>query len=177
VTFALLACQAVAAAGADDMQVMVQRHGPSFRVQAAATVAATLDTVWQVLTDYDHLPEFIPGLTSSVTRLRSGHRALVEQTGEARFLFFSFPIEVRLDVSESPGESISSRGVGGNLKRMSGRYDMERSGDNILVRYRGELEPDFALPRFIGSLAVRSMVEEQFTAMVAEIERRAAGAR
>ena len=177
VTLALLACQAAVAAGADDMQVMVERHGTTFRVQAAATVAAAPATVWEVLTDYDHLSEFIPGLTSSVTRLRSGDRVLVEQTGEARFFFFAFPIEVRLEVSESPGESIRSRAVGGNLKHMTGRYDIERAGGGVVVRYRGELEPDFALPRFIGALAVRSMAEEQFAAMVAEIERRAAGTR
>ncbi len=174
---ALVACQAPAAAGADDMQVRVERHGTSFRVQATATVAAAPATVWGVLTDYDHLSEFIPGLTSSVTRHRAGDHALVEQTGEARFFFFAFPVEVRLEVSESPGQSISSRAVGGNLKYMTGRYDIERSGGAVVVRYRGELEPVVALPRFIGALAVRSMAEEQFAAMVAEIERRAAGAR
>jgi carbon monoxide dehydrogenase subunit G len=177
VTLGLLACQSAVAAGADDMQVRVERHGTTFRVQAAATVAAAPATVWGVLTDYDHLSEFIPGLTSSVTRLRSGDRALVEQRGEARFFFFAFPIDVRLEVSEWPGQSISSRAVGGNLKHMTGRYDIERSGGAVVVRYRGELEPVFALPRFIGALAVRSMAEEQFAAMVAEMERRAAGAR
>ena len=42
------------------------------------------------------------------------------------------------------------------------------------LNYAGELEPDFALPPVMGTLAVRSMVEEQFGAMMAEIERRAA---
>jgi hypothetical protein len=81
---------------------------------------------------------------------------------------------VRLEVLESPSSSISSRAVAGNLKRMTGRYDLQSGDGGIVLRYSGELEPDFELPPVIGTLAVRTMVEEQFAAMVAEIERRAA---
>ena len=74
-----------------------------------------------------------------------------------------------------PGRAsrFSSRAVSGNLRRMSGRYDLKSTGGGILLRYTGELEPGFRLPPVIGTLAVRTMVEEQFGAMVAEIERRA----
>jgi carbon monoxide dehydrogenase subunit G len=165
------------AVAADDFSVDVDRNGRSFAVQAMATVAAPVALVWEVLTDYDHLAGFIPGLSLSAVTRRSGNRLQVEQKGEARFLVFSYPIEVVLEVVESPRNSISSRAVGGNLRRMSGRYDVKNSGSGVLLRYTGELEPDFALPPVIGTLAVRTMVEEQFAAMVAEIERRAAAAR
>jgi carbon monoxide dehydrogenase subunit G len=169
----LLAAQAAAGWGADDLAIDVEREGRRFAVRAAATLAAPLATVWEVLTDYDNLARFIPGLSKSAVQLRLANRVLVEQKGEARFLVFSYPIEVRLEVLESPSDSITSRGVGGNLKRMSGRYELRRVRGGILLRYTGELEPDFELPPLIGTLAVRTMVEEQFAAMVAEIERRA----
>jgi len=162
------------AAAADDLWVDVDRNGTRFAVQATATVAAPAAVVWEVLTDYDNLARFIPGLSLSAVHLRSGNRVQLEQKGEARFLVFSYPIEVVLEVLESPSNSISSRAVGGNLKRMNGRYDLKSARGGILLRYTGELEPDFGLPPIIGTLAVRSMVEEQFGAMVAEIERRAA---
>jgi hypothetical protein len=47
----------------------------------------------------------------------------------------------------------------------------------LAERYSGELEPGFGLPPIIGTLAVRTMVEQQFGAMVAEIERRAGSTR
>jgi hypothetical protein len=103
-----------------------------------------------------------------------GQRVVVEQKGEARFLFFSYPIDVRLEVLESPAAWISSRSVGGNLRRMTGRYDLETSSGGTALRYGGELEPAFELPPLIGPLAVRAMAEQQFAALVAEIERRAA---
>jgi carbon monoxide dehydrogenase subunit G len=170
----MLLFHGVVASAADDLFVDVERSGRSFAIRAEATVAAPIATVWGTLTDYDNLARFIPGMSSSAVQLRAGNRVLLEQKGEARFLVFAYPIEVLLEVLESPGDSIVSRGVGGNLRRMSGRYDLERSQGGIRLRYRGELEPGFELPPVVGTLALRTMVEEQFAAMVAEIERRAA---
>jgi len=85
---------------------------------------------------------------------------------------------VRLEVTERPPQSISSRAVAGNVRHMSGRYEIQPDADRgtVLLRYVGEIEPDFELPPLIGVAALRSTATEQFTAMVAEIERRAAGA-
>lgn len=174
---ALLTLQAAVALGADDLWVDIDRNGSTFAVRAEATVAAPTATVWQVLTDYDNLSRFIPGLSRSAVQARDGNRVVVEQKGEARFLVFSYPIEVRLEILESPTDAIVSRAIEGNLKRMQGRYELRKSAGGIQLRYRGELEPDFGLPPIIGTLAVRAMVEEQFGAMVAEIERRAAPTR
>jgi ribosome-associated toxin RatA of RatAB toxin-antitoxin module len=168
---------------ADDVSIDAERRGDSIEIRARALIAAPPALVWQVLTDYERLPGFIPGLTKSVVRERQGNRLVLEQAGEARFLVFSFPIEVRYEVIESPPGGISSRAISGNLRRMNGRYElqpaparpgMEGGRGVVLLRYEGEMEPAFELPPVIGLVAVRSMVERQFTAMVAEIERRAA---
>jgi Polyketide cyclase / dehydrase and lipid transport len=177
VMFALLAAQAGAAGSAEDLAVEVERNGQSFTVHAGATLAAPVSLVWEVLTDYDNLARFIPGMLQSAVQLRAANRVLLEQRGEARFLVFVYPIVVRLEVLESPRDWITSRAVAGNLKRMNGRYDLRAENAGVRLRYTGDLEPDFDLPPLIGTLAVRTMVEEQFTAMVAEIERRAAVSR
>jgi hypothetical protein len=61
------------------------------------------------------------------------------------------------------------------VRRMTGRYEIQPDAEHgaVLLRYAGQIEPDFALPPLIGVAALRSTVTEQFTAMVAEIERRA----
>jgi len=80
---------------------------------------------------------------------------------------------VQLEVLESPREWVTSRAVGGNLRRMYGRYELQPgAARGTLLLYYGEIVPEFRLPRFIGTAAVRGMVEQQFTAMVEEIERR-----
>lgn len=179
IALALLVAQAGAASAAEDLAVAIERKGRMFAVRARATVAAPVALVWQVLTDYEKLPQFIPGIASSTVLLRSADRALLEQHGEARFLIFSLPIEVRYEVLESPPHWIASRAVGGNLRRMSGRYDLNPNAarPGVQLHYTGEIEPDFELPPLVGGFALRSMVKEQFTAMVEEIERRAAPAK
>jgi ribosome-associated toxin RatA of RatAB toxin-antitoxin module len=171
------AAQGGSASAAQDVQIEARRHGESVEIKAHAEIAAPAGIVWQVLTDYERLPSFIPGLAKSVVRERQGNLLVVEQAGEARFLLFSFPIEVRYEVMEAPEQWVESHAVAGNLKRMNGRYDIEPGSEplKMRLRYQGLIEPAFALPPFIGVAALRSMVEEQFTAMVAEIERRAAG--
>ena len=171
----LLAVQAAPGRAAEDLSVEAERRGERVEVRARALIAAPVAAVWEVLTDYEHLPRFIPGIAKSVVRSRDGARLLVEQSGEARFLFFSFPIEVRLEVTERPPQWISSRAIAGNVRRMSGRYEIQPGAGSgtVLLRYVGEIEPDFRLPPLIGVAALRSTVTEQFTAMVAEIERRA----
>jgi len=178
----LAAAYAAPGSAADDVSIEAERRGHSVEVHARARIAAPQALVWEVLTDYERLPSFIPGLAKSVVRQRQGNRLVIEQTGEARFLVFSFPIDVRYEVIESPPDWISSRAVSGNLRRMNGRYELQpgpaRAGTpasrSLMLRYEGEIEPNFALPPLIGLVALRSMVEHQFTAMVAEIERRAA---
>jgi hypothetical protein len=174
---ALLAAQAGSALGAEDLSIEVERDGSRFAVRARATLEAPPTLAWEVLTGYADLPRFIPNLAASAVLLRAGDRAVLQQSGEARFLIFSFPIEVRLEVRESPQAWITARAIGGNLRRMDGRYDLRAAGKGVELRYTGELEPQFDLPPLVGTLALRGMVEAQFDAMVAEVERRAAAAK
>ena len=158
---------------AEELSVEATRRGERFEVRAKAELIAPVALVWEVLTDYEKLPRFVPGLSRSSVRLRQGNRLRVEQSGEARFLFFSYPIEVQLEVVERPMEWVESHAVGGNMRRMHGRYELHaREPRGTTLLYHGEMVPDFRLPRFVGSAAVRAMIEQQFTAMVEEIERR-----
>ena len=84
------------------MEVQAERIGELIHVQAQAVVQAPLSIVWATLTDYERLPEFIPGIETSRVLARDGHRITVAQTGQARFLFLSLPIEVTLVSTEHP---------------------------------------------------------------------------
>lgn len=175
VTSVLLAAGAAPPAFAgEEVHAEVRRTEDGLEVRAGALVTAPPSIVWQVLTDYEHLPGFIPGITRSVVKERRGNRLVLEQTGEARFLLFTFPVEVTYEVVESPQESVASRAIAGNLKRMSGRYDIEARGTGSRLRYAGFVDPDFDVPDFLEAAALRAMVGGQFAALVAEIDRRAA---
>src|SRR5467141_917525 len=140
----LLAVQVAPGRAAEDLSVEAERRGERVDVRARALLAAPAALVWEVLTDYEHLPRVIPGLAKSVVRSRDGGRLLVEQSVEARFLIFSFPIEVQLEVTERPPQWISSRAVAGNVRRMTGRYEIQPDADHgtVLLRYFGEIRSE-----------------------------------
>jgi len=155
-----------------EISLQVARHGDSFEVEAAAEFEAEVTLTWEVLTDYDRLSEFIPGMHSSRTVSRDIGRVIVDQSGDAKLLFFSFPMRVRLEIEEYPYERIFSRAIEGNFKEMFGAYTLEARGRRLLLRYTGSLTPDFGIPPLVGTMLVRNTMEKRFGAMVDEIVRR-----
>lgn len=145
-------------------------------------MAASLDVAWRTLTDYEHLPQFVPGLQSVRVLRRSRvdglERLLVEQRGEFRWLFYTQPVAVRMDVVQHAPTRVDARGVStpgddaAHLEYFEGRYELEPVGAGVRVRYTARIVPRFALPPLIGTLAVRQTVTTQFDAMMAEIDRR-----
>jgi ribosome-associated toxin RatA of RatAB toxin-antitoxin module len=170
--FGLLALALPVLADAADITVEVVRRDDSFEVEAGAEIPAQVDVAWEVLTDYDRLAEFIPGMTESRVVSRAGRSVVVDQRGKAGLLFFTFPIEVRLEIEESPYGRIESRAIRGNFRELTGAYDLQVRGDRLSLRYSGRLTPDFGIPPLIGTLLVRNTVEKRFGAMVDEIKRR-----
>jgi hypothetical protein len=170
----LLLCSLALAVPAPAAEVAVHatRDGDALEVVAVAEFEGEIARTWQVLTDYDRIAEFVPNLQVSRVISRGRNSAVVEQKGEARMLFFSYPINVRLAVTEHPRERVESRAIAGNFREMRNAYVLEQRGRRVWLRYTGYLVPDFFIPPFIGTLVLRRNVEETFRALVDEIERR-----
>jgi ribosome-associated toxin RatA of RatAB toxin-antitoxin module len=155
---------------AAEIIVHATRHGDSFEVDASAEIKADLKDAWKVLTDYGRLAEFIPGMQESRVVSRDGSRVVVDQRGEASFLFLTFPMRVRLAIEERPYDRVVSTAIAGNLKELHGVYHLEPRGARLQLRYEGNFTPDFGFPPLLGTLIVRTTVERRFSAMVREIE-------
>jgi len=179
-TILFLACALCVPAAAPAQQISIETsgHGDLVSVTASAEMQVDPRTACNVVSDYDHLAEFIPDMRSSRVVLRNGDELLVEQKGEFGFLFFRQPVDVTLAVVEYPPRRIVARAVGGNLREMEGRYELENLPSGVVrLSYFGRLVPEFSLPPIIGRMVVRSVLAKQFTAMVKEILRRDALAR
>ena len=158
-------------ARAADIAVNVTRNGDGLQIDANAEFDGTIARTWQVLTDYNRLAEFVPDVQSSRVISREGNLVQVEQKGEARFLFVSFPIDVRLAITKHPYDRIVSRSIAGNFQEMRGMYQLEAGQGRVLLRYSGYMVPNFYVPPLIGTLVLRHNVETSFRALVNEIER------
>jgi ribosome-associated toxin RatA of RatAB toxin-antitoxin module len=164
---------AAAPALAQRVEIETHRRNETITVEVSAEMAVDPGTVWSVITDYDHLARFIPYMRSSRVLQRDADHVIVEQTGELAFLFFRQPVDVMLEVVESPPARVAARAIGGNLRALEGRYTIESLPSGYTrLSYSGRLVPDFDVPPVIGRIALQSVMSRQFDAMVREIVRR-----
>ena len=160
-----------AGASAAKVKVEVTRHDDTFEVRAEAEIDADVVAAWSVLTDYERLPRFIPGLQESTVVSRTGSRVLVDQRGETSLLFLTFPMHARLEIDEHPYDNVVSNAIDGNFKDLSGEYRLEDLGAGMRLHFKVRFTPDFSFPPLLGTLIVRNAAQKRFRAMVLEIEK------
>ena len=180
----LIAASALAAAQglpprtwAQEIDFAIERKGEYITVNASARMQVDARIAWEVLSDYDHLAQFIPDMKSSRVVSRSGDRVLVEQKGDFGFFFYRQPVDVTLEVLEQPQRRIDARRIAGNIRDLQTRYELEASDAGVKLDYTGRFIPEFSVPPLFGMPMVRRVVERRFRAMVEEIVRRDALAR
>jgi hypothetical protein len=186
----LSALLAAAAAAAAPPEIEVRREAGVFVVRAEVELEADRRTAWLTVIDYERLPQFVPGIRSAqvLARVASGgtERLLVEQSGEFRYLWFAQPVQVWLDVTHQAPARVLARSVlpsgvsveRSTLREFEGSYLLTEVGaTRTHFVYQARFEPAQAMWPVLGTMAVRHTVAEQFRAMAAEIERRAARSR
>ena len=95
--------------------VAVERDGDTFYVRARASVAVDPRIAWETLTDYEHMPDFLPNVERSRVIARSGTRLTVEHIGQFPLFFFDIPVRVRLGIVQQPYEHIVARSEPGEI--------------------------------------------------------------
>jgi hypothetical protein len=168
-------CFAAGSALAETL-ISVEREGEAIKVTATTSVAVGRHLAWNVLTDYDHLADFVPDMRSS--RVVSGPCGPleVEQKGETGFLVWKFPVEVVLALEEEPEHLITFRSVSGNIKNMHGSWRVTRETDGVTLEYSARMETDFWLPPLIGPVLIEYDIRRKVDAVAAEMVRRSRAA-
>ncbi|MEO8274855.1 MAG: SRPBCC family protein [Thermoanaerobaculia bacterium] len=133
----------------------------SIEVEGRFAVAATQATAWRVLTDYEHMPEFISAMRVSHVRSRIEHQVTVEQESVGRLLFVSRTVRVVLDVHEVPDVEIRFEDTAhGSFESYRGSWTLENSPDATRIVYRLTARTKTSVPAFLLRNAYRRMVRE-----------------
>lgn len=121
------------------------------RLSAGIAIATPPDPIWQVLTDYEALSEFIPNLetTRRLEHPQGGIR--LEQVGADRLFRLNFRARLVLDLEEEPlAREIRFQMVEGDFKRFEGCWQLEPvSGadrSETYLRYSLTVCPPRAMP-------------------------------
>ncbi|MCJ8280195.1 MAG: SRPBCC family protein, partial [Rivularia sp. ALOHA_DT_140] len=83
------------------------------QITAKIQIPHPVEKVWQVLTDYQALPDFVPSLSSSKKLEHPSGGIRLEQIGSQRLLKLNFSARVVLDLEESFPNEISFQMVEG----------------------------------------------------------------
>ncbi len=145
-----------------------------FDIQVSGFLVATPEQIWRVLTDYEHMQNFVPDMVSSKIIARNDKDVLVEQTTKTRFLFISKTIRVIVRVVEQPFSRLDISLVSGDMKQYSAYWELTATiQDGVAgtrIKYVGKLEPDSYMPSFLGTGIVHNNIKKTMNAMILEIE-------
>ncbi len=125
-------------------------EGRKRKISASIAIPVSLEPIWQLLTDYDRLADFIPNLTVSrqVEHPKGGIR--LEQVGAQCFLNIKFCARVLLDMQERFPQEIGFSMVEGDFKQFLGRWHLQPAwiGEQpaTLLSYEVIVQPPLAMP-------------------------------
>ena len=144
-----------------------------YQVNAAGDVAAAPGAVWRILTEYERMAEFVPGLLSTRVLARSGEQAILEQHGVAHFLFLRRQIRLLVQVREQAMTQIDISLVDGDMLVYNCTWQLvplaETGGTRIV--YSGLLAPKFYVPAMFGASLIRADIAKMMAAVLARLDR------
>jgi uncharacterized membrane protein len=168
---------AVAEGAPDDIKVKVQKDGDSVIIDLTVTIPATPEEAWAVLTDFDHMPQFLSNLQSSKILEKNGDIWKVAQKGKSSHGGFSFSFESTREVELKPFEVIRSHLLSGTMTKHEGLTQLFPNGTGTRIVYHAESIANVWVPPLLGTSVVEGDVRKQFQEMEAEILKRKAAAK
>lgn len=119
-------------------------------------VKGNLNRTWEVMTDYNALPDFIPDLKVSKVIENRGNEIILHQEGEAGFLMFRFSVGVTVKLIEYYRQKILFTKIDGDFEFFEGEWYIEPLGSNeTLIVFSLAAQPDFYAPKWV----IRSMMK------------------
>jgi hypothetical protein len=144
-----------------------------YALEGGFEVTAASHVVWQVLTDYDDLPHFVPSVRSSIAWKLEDGGLLVVQDFEGKALIFSRDMRVRLAVSEQPERGIVFHDTAlGDFEVYEGSWQLQPTGGATKVTYRLRARLRDAPPDFIARGAFKASAIQMLGLLRDEMVRR-----
>ena len=111
-------------------QTMERLPNGTRRLAALLRTPIQIDSIWKVLTDYDHLSELIPNLASSEVLSREGNRVHLKQVGSQKLMGLNFSAQVQLELIEDRKlGSLTFHLLKGDFRRFEGAWRMQELTD------------------------------------------------
>ncbi len=161
--------------GASDIVVHVKKHGETIVVDVEMAVHASPMEAWNVLTDYDHMAQFVGNVQASKITDRKGNTLVVAQKSGTAFGLLKFSFDNIREVELVPHSEIRSKLISGDMKASAFTTRIVSDGGAVTrVFNHGEFIPTMWVPPVVGTAFLETETRRQFHELRNEIMRRAA---
>lgn len=165
---------APASSDAATIEVLETTHNQGrYTVTFEVVLDAARDKVWQIMTDYDHLPRVSKIIVESrVLKQEDANRHRVGVTLEACVLIFCKTVKRTVDIQANPQKEILVTEVPDQSDFREGveRWKVAAEGPKTRLNYTAELVPDFFIPPLIGPLVVKYFLRREIRLTALEVE-------
>ncbi len=162
-------------ASAHDIQVRIDSQPRSCRVEGDFHASAPPLVAWQVLSDYDHIADYVHSMVSSRSERDSSGALHVHQIAVGGLFVFKRKVNVVLAISEEHGKRIEFRDVlGKDFWHYHGEWRIEPDSGGVHVHYELEAEPRMAVPRGLYRGMLKDAAGDLLNEVRGEMLRRAA---
>jgi hypothetical protein len=149
-----------------DTRVAVQEDGGSYRVAATFTVAQPATVAMAVLTDYDHIPRFMPDVRTSRILERGPDGVVIEQEAVARFMMFAKRIHLVLEIREGRRNLRFRDRSATSFTRYEGGWTVTEVNGTTHIAYELTARPSFDVPEFL----LKKLLKRDSTRMIENLQ-------
>lgn len=167
-----LAGLALPALALTDDDVSVDYRDGTYIGSLSVRTPAPVPVVMAVLTDFNGMADFMPGLTGSRIVNHRDNQYQIEQKGKISFGPFSMPFESLRQIEVIDGKRIVSKSLAGSARRMQSLMQVQALDHGSQIDYRIEIEPASWIPSSLGINFLQHELAEQFNALGKEMLRR-----
>ena len=134
----------------------------TFLLRAASH--ASISRLWETLTGYDRLKQFIPDMLASEREGQDGAATIVHATYLTHFMIFVFKVNLHLRVIEHPQQhSLEFERIAGDFDSFRGSVELttDPATHDSLISFNATLVPASHTPNFVmEGMAKRLLVSE-----------------
>ena len=130
-------------------QTMERLPNGTRRLAALLRTPIPSNSIWDVLTDYDHLSDHIPNLVSSQVIARDGNRVRLQQVGAQKLMGLRFSAQVQLELVENRESGVLGfHLLKGDFRRFEGLWKIQElnDGDGSCLLYELTVQGCLGMP-------------------------------
>jgi ribosome-associated toxin RatA of RatAB toxin-antitoxin module len=170
--YAVLLCWPAQASEMPGVTANVEHQDSKIKVTASVILPVQPCGAFRLMTDYDSLPKYIPGILETRHEYIKDDMVKVWQTGDVKIWFFRFKMKSLLEMHEVPDQKISFRQLEGDLDSYSGEWELQEDTQGTRVLYMAELTFRHFMPIFLARMVLEDEIKKRFAAIAREADAR-----